>query len=530
MKKSLLTLLVAFIAVLSASAQTTFEWGTATWNIENGKSYADIQQFKDTPITLTYPNPNNYTLTLFNVVAIDYDVFVDDNTEAIATSSTAQGKTAVEISYAFVEGHSYKLNVKKAYLVQVNIATRTADTLSVNNDAYSISFSIAGPELVKTIETEGTMALTIIDQNYQPTFSVVNAAEICTALGINNISEATVYGLNPDGSYNEFFMSAYDGWRDVEAQYTKYQAGWDATAKRNATPAVYSIKLNETADTIRYYFYDTWAEYDPNAPTQTGGSTVGARPRKASTSYNKVIWDWDNGDGTTTKYTRTYRVDEGTDYKASFILIANKKAVRINSTLHFVSQESYIALNTKKYEGYLASGISMAAQPGTSLADLSEAETVSVAPTATYDKVNVTFSAITIPMLNLAAGSQTILAVKTVNEDGSISYSAESVTVAINMNGMSMPYTATLVGTQASADAFPTFTLTLAQANVVTAIFAQTKEEAENARSAYYTTITGIDAPATSKDSSVIYNINGARQTSVTKGLNIINSKKVIVK
>lgn len=530
MKKSLLTLLVALVAVLSASAQTTFEWGTATWNIENGKSYADIQQYKDTPVTLTYPNPNNYTLTMFNVVAVDYDVFVDNSTEAIAASSTAQGNTAVEISYAFVEGHSYKLNVKKAYLVQINIATRTTDTLSVNNDAYSISFSIAGPELVKTIETEGTMSLAIIDQNYQPTFSVVDAAAICSALGVNNISEATAYGLNPDGSYNEFFMSAYDGWRDVEAQYTKYQAGWDATAKRNATPAVYSIKLNETADTVRYYFYDTWKEYDPNAPTETGGSTVGARPRLASTSYNKVVWDWDNGDGTTTKYTRTYRVDEGVDYKASFLLIANKKAVRINSTLHFVSQESYIALNTKKYEGYLASGIAMAAQPGTSLADLSEAETVSIAPTATYDKVNITFSSITIPMLNVSAGSQTILAVMTENEDGSISYSAQDVTVAVNLNGMSLPYKATLTGTQTSADAFPTFVLSLAQANVVSVIFAQTKEEAETARAAYYSGITGIFAPSSVKNSSDIYNINGVRQSSVSKGVNIINAKKVLVK
>jgi hypothetical protein len=34
-------------------------------------------------------------------------------------------------------------------------------------------------------------------------------------------------------------------------------------------------------------------------------------------------------------------VDEGKDYKASFAVIANKKIVIINATLHFVSQEDY---------------------------------------------------------------------------------------------------------------------------------------------------------------------------------------------
>ena len=44
---------------------------------------------------------------------------------------------------------------------------------------------------------------------------------------------------------------------------------------------------------------------------------------------------------TTYKYRRNYRCDEGSDYKASFVVKANNKYVLINATLHFVSIEDY---------------------------------------------------------------------------------------------------------------------------------------------------------------------------------------------
>ena len=64
--------------------------------------------------------------------------------------------------------------------------------------------------------------------------------------------------------------------------------------------------------------------------------------RLPDTHINRVIWDWDNGDGTTTKFTRTYRCDVGSDYKASFVVKTSEKYVLINATMHFVSEEDYL--------------------------------------------------------------------------------------------------------------------------------------------------------------------------------------------
>jgi hypothetical protein len=159
-------------------------------------------------------------------------------------------------------------------------------------------------------------------------------------LNIQDISEAKVYGLNLNGSYNDHHADYYDGWRDADGEYTTWRGGWDTYHGHNAYPAVYSIKITEKADSIHYFFYDYWREYDPNDPDEIGGGSMGSR-RAPKTSYNSILWEWDNGDGTTTTYRRNYRCDEGKDYKASFIIIANKKAVQINATLHFISQEDY---------------------------------------------------------------------------------------------------------------------------------------------------------------------------------------------
>ena len=80
-------------------------------------------------------------------------------------------------------------------------------------------------------------------------------------------------------------------------------------------------------------------------------------PRRASvpnTVYNDSIWAWnwttEEGVDTTTLYRRSYRVTEGQDYKAGFIVKANGKAAIINATLHFVDGQTYDAY-IKEQEG-----------------------------------------------------------------------------------------------------------------------------------------------------------------------------------
>ena len=342
--KRILLALVVIATTLSASAQT-WEWGTATWNIEDGKVFESIDDLNANGVMLTFPNPTNYALTFFNMVAISYDLYVDDNATPTHERASAQMSAAIALDYHFVEGHSYRVVTTGAALAFANLATYTTDTLSTTTDSYTISFSIKGPELVKTIEVEGTMALTIVDQNYDPTYSLIDAQDICNALGIGAISEAEVYGLNVNGSYNPYYIDPFDGWRDADGEYTNWSGnaggGVYAILGHNPYPAVYCVKLNETADSVFYYFYDYWRDYDPDEPDVV--PVVQSKRRVPETSYHNVIWDWDNGDGTITQYRRSYRADEGTDYYASFIVKANKKSVVIRATLHFVSQEAYAA-------------------------------------------------------------------------------------------------------------------------------------------------------------------------------------------
>ncbi len=312
-----------------------FEWGTATWNIDDQQTFNSIDELQLVGIRLTYTNPANFSMTFFNMLAVNYDLFVDDNTEPIkaeASSDPGQG-LVVNFDYDFVEGHRYRIVTTEARLVFANIATYSTDTLTTNTDSYTISFKVKGPKLVKTIEVEGTMSLAIVNQETDRTFSALDVNEICQALGIENIAEATVYGLNLNGSYCPVYTSLFDGWRDADGEYTLWYGGWDSYHGHNAYPAVYSIKINETCDSLFYFFYDYWSEYNPDA--------IGGSSQAPDTHYNNIVWNWDNGDGSITQYDRKYRCDEGSDYKASFAFIANDKMVRVNAIMHFVSQEEY---------------------------------------------------------------------------------------------------------------------------------------------------------------------------------------------
>ena len=356
--KHLLLTTALLLAAVATQAQVQFEWGTASWNIENGRVYENIDDYNADPATLMFPNPTGYTLTFFNIVAVSYDVFIDGSTEAIHTASSKQMGCDVPLTYDFIEGHDYRIVVNEAVLCQANIATRTTDTLSTCTDQYTISFRINGPEIVNEYNYEATMSLAIIDQEAELTFSEVDLASICKDLGINDITEAKLIGLNANGSYNKAFTSPdygydfFDGWRDADGGYTVWGGGagggaYDLVGGHNPYPAVYCIKWNETCDTIKYYFYEYWRDYDPNDSGEIPGPGTeivsvkrqAAPLRAPETSYNSVVMTFVNEDGTTTQLVRNYRVNPGCDYSANFIFKTEQKAVRVHATMHFVASE-----------------------------------------------------------------------------------------------------------------------------------------------------------------------------------------------
>ncbi len=316
---------------------SVFVWGTATWNTEDGVVYDDLAAFEAAVLTLTYPNPSGFALSFLNVLAVEFDLYIDDAETPEKASSSAQGGTEVAISYPFVEGHSYKIVTTGAVLAQANLATYTTDTLTTDDASYEISFTINGPELVKTIEVENWMSLAITNQEYTKTVSEVDPSEICAALGINDISEAEMHALRPNGAYCDY-MSYFDWWRDADGDFTPYNSGYNTVFGHNSYPAVYSIKVNAAADSVTYYFYDYWKEIVEGEGSTSGGSTLTRAPQ---TVYSNDTVQWDNGDGTFTPYRRSYRVEEGKDYVSEVMYVANKKSVLLRATLHFVSVEEW---------------------------------------------------------------------------------------------------------------------------------------------------------------------------------------------
>lgn len=535
MKRLLLSLLAVLSVTLGINAQT-FDWGTATWNIEDGSTFDNIDSFNVSGLTLTYPNPSNYRLTRLNVIGVNYNIYVDGSDTPIEEEASAQGSTVVNFDHNFAEGHSYKIVTTGAILAQVNLATFQTDTVSTSSDAYTINFTIKGPEIVDTINVDGTMSLTITDQNADPTYSVLDVSRIKSDLGINDLNEASFYGLNPNGSYNEHFEDYYDGWRDANGDYAYYYGGYDHYQGHNAYPVVYDVKANENRNTLYYYYYDYWKLYDPNDPGYVP-ATGSAKSSHPNTSYHSIIWDYQDGDSIV-KYVRNFRVDEGSDYKASFIFKAHDKAVLVNATLHFVSQEAYAAYKDSignEYSGYLTSGIAMRQDPATPLANSSEAQKVTIRRGSADGLVDITFSGYTIPMMNFPTGEFTLKDVtKTTAEDGSVTYSADNQTVAIKRGMMTINYIASLTGTQVK-DGFPELTITLSQSVAITSIFRATENEASQALNALYnaTGISKVNTDVTGTDT--YYDLNGRQLTTPEKGINIVketNGKvvKVIVK
>lgn len=538
MKKTLLSILVALVAMVSANAQDEikFEFGPATWNIEDGRVYKDIEDLNAEGVVLTYEyNEEDYLITPLQPLTVEYDLYIDDAVEPISKSQSAVRQTAkIIFKDNYLEGHSYKIVTHSATLAQINLGSMppTVDTLAVDEKSYTISFKIEGPELVKTIDVEGWQSLYITDQEWTPTYSAIDVKDICQALEISDISEALVYGLNGDGSYNNNFGPyGYDGWRDADGEFTNWGGGWDAGHGRNAYPAVYSIKINETCDTISYYFYDYWAEYVPEDTTTTveGGSVIigSAKHRAPVTNYQSMIWDWTNEDGTITQYNRRWRCEEGKDYKAGFAFVANKKIVIVNATMHFISIDDYVnrILNTT-YDGYVYVNTAMNSALDVSIATGGEAQSVTFSDTDEEGKVKITFSGFTFPMPPFPTGSFDVIADVTYEGDGSETY--EGI-VSIMVNGM-MPYRGILYGTKAP-DSTPVIVVTLQNATLNTCVFAANEEEAKAALAEALTSVESV--PATQTAPVAVYGINGQRQTTA-KGISVIKyadgSVKKIIK
>jgi hypothetical protein len=169
---------------------------------------------------------------------------------------------------------------------------------------------------------------------------------------------------------------------------------------------------------------------------------------------------------------------------------------------------------------------------GEALPDATETgeQTVSIAP-AEDGKVNITFSGFTMPMLGMEVPEFTVTATATSNEDGSISYSAEEFTVAMQRGQMTINYTGTLEGLQANAEAVPGLHLMLSQAAIDEVYFAADADAIEALKEIFEPVPVAINGINADQINGTIYDLGGRKIQKVQRGgVYIVNGKKVAVK
>ncbi|MBP3830412.1 MAG: discoidin domain-containing protein [Bacteroidaceae bacterium] len=150
-------------------------------------------------------------------------------------------------------------------------------------------------------------------------------------------------------------------------------------------------------------------------------------------------------------------------------------------------------------------------------------QTVTITP-VDDEHVNITYSGFDLPMAALGSfGEFTIENVTvTKNEDGSISYSAESFVVTSTRGQMTINYNGTLEGTQASEEATPVLKLVLQNATTDTVWFGADQAAIDAVG------IRGINAD---EIEGTIYDLGGRKVNKIQRGgIYVINGKKVAIK
>ena len=97
----------------------------------------------------------------------------------------------------------------------------------------------AGKKVVYDLNVERVAGL-----GYAAEDHTIATSELAALLGVESLAEATIWGVNPDGSYVADAMAAYDGWRAVDGTF----AGWSSETaavcvKLFAEEAAYLISI-----------------------------------------------------------------------------------------------------------------------------------------------------------------------------------------------------------------------------------------------------------------------------------------------
>lgn len=164
----------------------------------------------------------------------------------------AEGNDASD-SFDFVNGldfdgsNAYILMGKKAGIYTITLPKASfmemmswkAPAEDIVLTVQIIAPTVEGKKVVYDLDVEREAGLGYAAQEY-----TIATSELAALLGVETLEGATIWGVNPDGSYVADAMTAYDGWRAVDGTF----AGWSTETaavcvKLFAEEAAYLISI-----------------------------------------------------------------------------------------------------------------------------------------------------------------------------------------------------------------------------------------------------------------------------------------------
>lgn len=189
------------------------------------------------------------------------------------------------------------------------------------------------------------------------------------------------------------------------------------------------------------------------------------------------------------------------------------------------------------YNGYIAIATCPVATPGTQVPGtaIATAEQAVTIAEAGENSVEITFSGFNMQIPPTVSFENLTLAANTTSlDENGIKFSSEPTNVTFGGGGMmAINYSATVEGSQATAEATPELVLTMKQATITTIVFAETAEKAQSLLEDILkkaADAAGIQNISGNNEKQTIFNLNGQKLKKAQKGLNIVNGKKLILK
>lgn len=133
--------------------------------------------------------------------------------------------------------------------LKFGLAVENANWVGITNIALEFvaaapAVEPVGKKVVYDLNVERVAGLGYAAEDY-----TIATSELAALLGVESLGEATIWGVNPDGSYVADAMNTYDGWRAVDGTF----AGWSSETaavcvKLFAEEAAYLISICTHAD------------------------------------------------------------------------------------------------------------------------------------------------------------------------------------------------------------------------------------------------------------------------------------------